>query len=506
MLKSIGQAFQSVGTWLASDKPKGKLSSNETSSTGSGYDVVNSKNKRRAGNGVLRSEDQELNIADRRKMLTSAKMMYRNFALIRWMVARHLDYVSTFTFQARTKNPDLNKHLEKLMKGWSKRSNFEASGRFSRTRFTRMAEMQRVINGDIGVVRLRSGKVQGIEGDRIRTPQGGLPAGYTPQDLIHGVRTHKSGRHLEYCVCQRGKFSDAGGGSSLMTFERMVPARNMTLFGYQDWMDQTRGISPLACSLKDAIDCYEASEYALAKMKIDQLIGLVFKREALGEGSILDKIDGENEESEDAEEGVEEPRYGALNLGNGPIQLDLDPGDDFKIESAQTPSTQFQQYFQTTVQVCLKSLDIPYSFYSENFSNYSGSRQALLQYNQAATVKRQDLQELLDELTLWRCLLWMQDGQLQGVAPDDLVWEWVPSGLPWIDPLKEVQAQLAALGAKITSRQRILREAGMGDFDSIVSELAYENRLLTDNGMSAEVIPGQIAVDDESPQPTHGQQ
>jgi capsid protein len=242
-------------------------------------------------------------------------------------------------------------------------------------------------------------------------------------------------------------------------------------------------------------------------MKIEQLIGLVFTREKLGEGGPLDDVQEDEEDEEDTDETDDDGnRYTKLDWGGGPVQVDLDPGDDLKFVTSQNPSAQFQQFMQMSIQVCLKALDIPYSFYAENFSNYSGSRQAMLQYNLASSIKRQDGQELLDELTLWRALLWIQDGQLEGVAPDDLAWQWVPTGLPWIDPLKEIQAQLAALGAKLTSRQRILRESGGGDFDDVVAELDYENKKLEAHNMSAEVVPGMIQDDEEQPQPMHGEQ
>jgi hypothetical protein len=43
------------------------------------------------------------------------------------------------------------------------------------------------------------------------------------------------------------------------------------------------------------------------------------------------------------------------------------------------------------IQTALKGLDIPYSFFDEAHTNYSGARQALLQYEQSADVKRHDV-------------------------------------------------------------------------------------------------------------------
>ncbi len=467
-------------------------------SVGSGYDAVRGTNKRRTAPPILRSEDDQLRITDRKKMLASSQLLYRNFALVRWMVARHLDYVSTFTFQAKTGNRELNKRLEWLVRGWSKPGNFEVSDRFSRQKFVRMAELQRTLNGDVGVLKLRKGKVQAIEGDRVRTPYGGLPDGYTPADFIHGVRTNDFGKHLEYSVCKRGKFNDAGGGSSQFQFERIIPARNMLMFGYLDRFDQVRGISPLAAAMNSAADAYESFDYALARQKIAQLLGVVFTRKALDEADPLSEAEEDDEEEED----TGEPRYGKIEWGGGTVQVDLDQGDDMKFIESHNPTTEAQAFWQVIIQLVLKALDIPYSFYSENFSNYSGARQALLQYENSAKIKRMDLQELQDHLTWWRCMLWIQDGCLPGVAPDDLRWEWVPNGLPWIDPLKEAQAKLALLAAGLTSRGRILRESGDGDNEDLLDELQAEEKSAADRGLKFNVSP--IVVLNDQPEPQQG--
>jgi hypothetical protein len=47
--------------------------------SGSTYDAVQAKNKRSAPIGILRTEDAELTPTDRRKMLSAARTLHRNF-------------------------------------------------------------------------------------------------------------------------------------------------------------------------------------------------------------------------------------------------------------------------------------------------------------------------------------------------------------------------------------------------------------------------------------------
>ncbi|HET6441861.1 MAG TPA: hypothetical protein VFH53_05740, partial [Phycisphaerae bacterium] len=126
----------------------------------------------------------------------------------------------------------------------------------------------------------------------------------------------------------------------------------------------------------------------------------------------------------------------------------------------------------------------------------SGSRQALLQYEFSAENKRQDNRDLLDRLTAWRIALWLADGALElpaDLTPADIAWEWIAKGVPWIDPLKEVNADIAAVGAGLTSRTRICKARGE-DFGDIAQELADENKLLTDLGLPTNVTPANAQI------------
>jgi hypothetical protein len=61
-----------------------------------GYDAVESKNRRQAPTGRLRSEDKELLPHQRRKLTSAARDIHRNFTIAAWAIRKHLDYVSTF--------------------------------------------------------------------------------------------------------------------------------------------------------------------------------------------------------------------------------------------------------------------------------------------------------------------------------------------------------------------------------------------------------------------------
>lgn len=448
------------------------------------YDATISKNKRKAPDGILRSEDQELTPIQRRKLLSAARDMPRNFALAAWMIRKHLDYVSTFSFRSMTGSDRVDNKVEAFVREWSKAENFDAAHRHPLRRFVRLAEARRTVEGDLGILKIRDGRVQAIEGDRIRTPEGGVPGYAQVIPWIHGVQTNDAGKAIAYCVCKRQKSSDQLGGGSSLLFERVVSAKNLIHHGYFDRFDQVRGISPLAPALNTLRDTYEGFDMALAKLKVSQMFGLVFYRDAAEAiGNVTDLA----EEDDDGDSVSDGPKY-KVDMGSGPQALDLDPGDRAEILESKTPSTEFQSFTATMISVAMKALDIPYSFYAENFSNYSGSRQAMLQYEQSAAHKRADNRDLLDQLTMWRLKIAIEDGELRGVKEEDLNWDWIASGIPWIDPLNEVQADIAAVGSCLASRTRLLREQGM-DFRDVARELAAENKYLTELGLPTTANP-----------------
>lgn len=410
-----------------------------------GYDAVEDRKRRKAASPVLRSEEQELPDGDRRLLVSSARDMHRNFAIAAWAIRKHLDYVSTFSFQARNADRALNRRIEDLVRWYSRRANCDVAGRHNLHRMIRIAEARRTVDGDCFLMKLSDGRLQALEGDRIRNPYD--TGGADLSAFKQGVKLDKAGRAVAYSVCRR---TDSGG----FVYERSVRAGSILQHAYFDRFDQVRGVTPLAPALNAFRDLYEGIGYALMKAKVTQLFGLALYRQ-------------------DAEIDELSP-----DLTKGAFVLNLRGPDQDKAEflESKSPSVEFADFIQAMIAAAIKSLDIPYSFYAENFSTYSGSRQALLQYEQSAECKRRDVRELLDQIIAWRLGLWIADGTLQlppGMTLPDLRWEWVPIGLPWIQPLQEAKADETALVNRLTSRQRIKKRQGE-DWWEIQEELEAE--------------------------------
>jgi capsid protein len=442
-----------------------------------GYDAVDTgEGKRRAPSGVTRSEDDELPVQKRRKLLSQTRDLARNFALLGWAIRQHLNYITTFNFQPKTGNRRLNQKLAAFLENWSEPENFDVAGITPLWNFIRLAEVRRCIDGDMLALKLANGQVQAIEGDRLLSPRT-APREIAARNWFHGVELGPYGRHLAYAVHGRGKSNDFGAvGSSQFVFERAVPAYQALLFAHRERFDQVRGITPLTAAINSLVDTQEGIDFISTKLKVHALFGLAVMR------------GDPNGPADDATQD-----YTQLILGKRPLILDMDRGERAEFLESRTPATETQAFLELLIQLTLKALDIPYSFFRENFTNYSGQRQALVMYNESAKIKRRSVLWLLNGLTRWRLQLAVIDRQLPQQVLEPWMWQWIPTGVPWIDPLKEVQANAAALALGVTSKTRICAAQGL-DYEEILDELVAERKLEEERGLTFDVTTAAQVV------------
>lgn len=451
--------------------------------TAFGYDALENNGRRKSRPVSQRSEDRMLTRRQRRQLSSSTRDLQRNFSIAAWAVRKHLDYVSTFTFQANTGDDQLDDDLERFMAWWSKPANCDAAGRLSLDDYIRTGEALATLDGDEFINFLSSGQLQGIEGDRVMTPAD--VALDDPQlHWEHGVLVNPVGRSLGYAVHGR----DGASGEGL-TFDRILSAAFCFHHAYRTRYDQIRGVSPMAPAINSLSDVYENFDYALAKAKVAQLFALAFYRDNAEE---LGELSDDSAQTSDGEEGDDSASGYKVDFGKGPVMLDLEPGDRAEFLESRQPSSEFQQFTTVMIGVALKSLDIPFSFYDESFTNYSGQRQAWIQYDESANHKRRRNREKLEWLTARRLGLAIRDGDL--ALPKKMTFahvlrqcNWISRGIPWIDPLKEITADVAAIKAGQLGPETACRERGL-DVYKMIDERARVERYAREHPDGAVVL------------------
>lgn len=266
----------------------------------------------------------------------------------------------------------------------------------------------------------------------------------------------------------------------------------MIQHGYDDRFDQHRGVSPFLASVNRYQDVYENFDYALARCKVAQLFGLVFTREVDDQG--LGKQTGEDTSGD----GNPDQWTTALKMKNH--ILDMNPGEDAKFLENKTPAPEFQAFTKMMVGVALKAIDIPMSFWDASIGNFFGNKSELTLYLQSCQDKREDVKDLLRQLTVWRLRIAIEDGDI--VVPreiqtiDDFGFEWLPAGVPWFDP-RDIRGDIDAIKAGLVSRQQVVQDRFGHDWDPVAVQLGVEEDRIRELGISVTMETPPIDPNDE---------
>lgn len=323
-------------------------------------------------------------------------------------------------------------------------------------------------------------RLQEIRPVRLRTP---WDRQFDP--CIHdGVEVSETGIPLAYWIASP-KPSAAMLDDTMFTSSQFmrIPAnighrRGIFHIFRPDDEEQHRGTSSLAAALKffrhfnDSID-YELLAQVLAA-SFPVFIGL--------ENGTQD-LPAYLKTNEDEEGQQEEKRYyqdippGGIMYGN--------KGEKPEVLESKRPSANFLNFCELVLRIMASSLEIPYEVLTKDFSktNYSSARAALLEAWRVYEVYRsfftrhycQPLWQMVQEEAYLRGYLKLPAG-----APDFYeampYWcntRWIGPARGYVDPTKEIAANISAIDAGLMSRSEAIAERG-GDFDEIAEQLARE--------------------------------
>ena len=223
-----------------------------------GYQAVQNKGRRQAPKSRVYHESEILTKTLRRKLQATAQDQARNQSLVAWMVRKHLDYVSKFHFSFRTGKDATDALVNRIFYWHGAPRNLDYLGRFGRDEMFRLFEMEKVLCGDAGLLKLPELKLQAIESDLIAK---GTEA---PKEVNNsGLVVDAKGRVLQYAICNRGT------NGAECKFDHLEPATNLIFDGYWNrFSSQFRGVSPLSTAINTVQDIHEALEFNLIKAKM----------------------------------------------------------------------------------------------------------------------------------------------------------------------------------------------------------------------------------------------
>ena len=427
---------------------------------GSGYNAIKKTGNRKTLSTSNGSHEIQLSDSERKKAVANTRDLRRNFIVVSWAVRKHLDYISDFKYKSKTDDTVLKAYMENKVKEWSKSKSFDQAGKVNLRKGLRLLESSRFLDGDVFSYKLRNGRLQFIEGDRVGDMKRPNETAKVDDLWVQGIKVNtKTGRRTAIRVGKRK--------GNRLEWLADIPTKNIIYLAYMERFDQERGVSPLMAAIQTFQDNAEGFDYSLQKLKIGQLMGMVFTRSAddgfaqtEAETTLIEDLEGVED---GAREGYEFD-FGQSNM----ISADLEPGEDLKIIESANPANEVQSFLTLTIELAIKAFDFPTSFFDSTKANFAGSRSDDIAYKKSCSTKKEDLIEWLDEWIAYK----IQHDILNGdtyLAENisNIKGEWVSTGTEWWDTLKQSKGAAAMIGMSLDNPERIAKELGTDIYENI---------------------------------------
>jgi len=278
------------------------------------------------------------------------------------------------------------------------------------------------------------------------------------------------------------------GGSGVKEYDRYDSTEIIHVF-IPDWPEQVRGLPWMHPAMVRLWNLGGFEEAAVISARVGaSKMGFYVSPDGAAP-PVGDAVDAKGRFLQDAEPGV----------------FDVIPqGYDFKTWDPSFPDQAVEPFIRSTLRGIAAGLGVAYHSLANDPSNvnYSTARVALL-----------------EERDMWRSIqnwyiehvcrpiydAWRTQAVATGALPADalsLRYEsvrWQAKTWDWVDPLKDRQAQIEALKAKLTSRTRIAAESG-DDIEDIFEEIAQEHEMAgeLDIELEAETKTAAVPAEKES--------
>jgi lambda family phage portal protein len=362
----------------------------------------------------------------------------------------------------------INKAIAAAWEDWGKRGNCTVDGKLSWRALQDLVVKNTASDGEVFIRKIggfRGNKyrfaLQLIDADQVDHLYN-VPPSKDGNEIRLGVEVDKWGRPLAYYV-NPGHPSDIGG--SLL--RERVPADQIIHLFDAERISQTRGVT----------------WFHAVMMQLRMLEGyieaeLVAARTGAAKMGWLEHVDAE---------GYEDPnpdRKYTFDASPGTIET-LPPGMKFVSWNPDHPSNAFPNFVVTIMRQIATGLGVSYNALASDLVgvNYSSMRSGLLIERDQWKRDQSWLIESLCEPVMFDFLSFaLLAGSLKLDSRDPEKFKagkWEPRGWQWVDPLKDVQAAVLAIGARLKSRDSIVSETGE-DIEEVFEQISAEETLADD--------------------------
>lgn len=177
-------------------------------------------------------------------------------------------------------------------------------------------------------------------------------------------------------------------------------------------------------------------------------------------------------------------------LEPGTLQVLL-PGEDVTFSSPADVGATYETFMRVQLRSIAAGMGITYEQLTGDLTgvNYSSIRAGLLEFRRRCDQIQHQVLVFQMCRPIWRA--WINAAVLAGILPvgdGNYDVKWIPPGFAWVDPLKDIKAQIMAVRAGFKSRAEVVSEQGY-DAEEIDREIAADNARADELGLEYDSDP-----------------
>jgi capsid protein len=392
----------------------------------------------------------------RPQLINQSRAFYRDNPIYRGMIDRSVAYIVGNGFKLQvTGDKDRAARIEAAWNLWQRKP--EIRHLFSGRKCGKMFCREGIVCGDTGAIKKKDGPIQLIEAEQI------TDAGMATT----GIKLDGDGRPVSFRVCPWGK-----GGQVVRSKGTDIQAADFLFMTHADRSSQTRGVPllqsvfPMLHRINDVCDSEAIAWQMLSRMAIS-ITREEAPRKAYAESAVDTSKSGTAESEGDPATRIHELDVALIFHGK--------PGE--KVEGIQRniPSDSFSESLRMFLRLLGLPLGLPLELILLDWtkSNYSQSRAVLEQAYQNFS----DLQDALEDDYYTPLAEWLiaRGAKDLALGNEPVAFSWIRPTFPWIDQLKEAEAQGAKLDRCLISHSAVCKSLN-SDRDDVVAARDKEVR------------------------------
>ena len=382
-----------------------------------------------------------------------------------------------------------NRVIEKEWRKWCNRKHATPNGRQSWIDICKLALRSCARDGDVLLQLVRGFNndhgfaVQLIEADMLDLHHNNYKL-QNGGEIRMGVETNSVGRPVAYHIltAHPGETSDTSRRRLRVDADDIIHLYN------PERISQTRGVPWMVSAMTrlQMLAGYEESE-------------LVASRVAASKMGFLTK-----DANTESYTGEEDEDYNLIMESEPGSIEELPTGMSFQEWNPTHPTTAYKDFVKSTLRGISAGLNISYNTLANDLEgvNYSSIRAGLFDERE----HYKSIQNwFIDSFIQPVFEAWLEASILNGVFPFGITKfdkmnqpKWCARRWPWVDPLKDMQANILAMNNGLEAKRNIINYTG-GDIDDIYSTIAADNKLAEDKGLvfNAEDMPVESDESDE---------